>query len=63
MTETIYQSDQLTVTATFTNQATMTAEQFRAAIESALGSVANNLQGEIVVTIGNGSTGVILGNG
>lgn len=54
---------ELEVTATFTNNSMVTAEEFAAAIESALESIASDLAGTIKVLPNHDDTGVILGNG
>ena len=63
MTPPVYDPGQLTASVTFTNKNAATAEQFQVAITSALEPLADNLQGEILLTASNESTGIVIGNG
>lgn len=51
------------VEVTFTNRASVSAEDFKAQVEDALSVLADNLSGRLVSPPNAGDTGVIIGNG
>lgn len=63
MSEVEHPSGMLDVTVTFKNKSALTLSAFKAQIEAALESPADDLEGEIFFTEGHESSGVIIGNG